>query len=122
MTSHAPKVAEPSGQQIAAITAVAPPGLERRGESRRPLQNIPGTLTVLDGPDAGANHPVIIRDVSRHGLAFFAARPLTAGDIVRLHVNGSRHNTQIRLCRVVRSIAADGGHEVAVQSELLELP
>jgi hypothetical protein len=87
---------------------------ERRREPRRP---IPGkaTLTVIDGPGAGAAYDVHTRDLSLSGISFLLKDSLAVGQLCHIEMhNGSFLSSH--LCEVVRTrLLSNGRHEMGVK-------
>ena len=101
----------PSHVPAAQAPSLPPTGRDRRRDQRRPVQT-KATLTVLDGPEAGTVHEVMMRDLSLSGAAFLLRISLNVGQCCRIDVPGSPS----RLCEVVRSRPLSSGKfEMAAQ-------
>ena len=87
---------------------------ERRRDVRRPIQ-AKATVTVLDGPGAGAAHEVQARDLSLSGISFLLREPLAVGQTCRIDMHNSAMLTS-HVCEVVRArLLSNGRHEIGVK-------
>ena len=107
----------PASRPVPPTPATSPPapqsfwGRERRRDLRRPMQSR-ATLTILDGPGAGASHDVTTRDLSLSGVAFLLKNPLDLGQACRLDMPGQSGG----VCQVVRCRPLSvGKYEIGIQ-------
>lgn len=95
-------------------SVVALPNLDRRHDSRAPLQG-KAVLTVLDPAGVNRTHDILTREASFSGISFLLRESLSIGQACRIQIHGHGAPTTHQ-CEVVRSRQLSNGRfEMAVQ-------